>query len=89
VKSEKVAIYGHYDSRGGAMAIRLPENATQEDLERAHREYDEQFGWGEEEGKATFAGIGRAVDVMAHNLIYPNRAGRARTLIYRTNARRK
>lgn len=46
----KVAIYGHYDSRGGGTAVRLPSNATGADLERAHQRYDEEFGYDPKEG---------------------------------------
>lgn len=35
-----VAVFGHYDSRGGAFGIALPDNATVEDVKQACVQYD-------------------------------------------------
>lgn len=36
----KVAVFGHYDSRGGTMAIPIPDDPTFQDLADAHKRYD-------------------------------------------------
>lgn len=68
-KQMTVAVFGHYDSRGGAMGIRIPGAATPDMIQRAKDMYDKDvFGWAEETGVTT-AGVGREVDQIVANLL--------------------
>lgn len=48
MKSKLMAVFGHYDSRGGTTAIGLPDPATPADVKKTFDEYDRMFGVEEE-----------------------------------------
>jgi hypothetical protein len=45
VKSIKLAVFGHYDSRGGTTGIRLPDAPTPADIDKTVKEYNKVFAW--------------------------------------------
>lgn len=65
----KVYMFGHYDSRGGTIAIVVSNHKGQ--LESTKRRYNEWMGWSEEEKKHVAAGGGRMADNVVADLLYP------------------
>lgn len=72
----KVAVFGHYDSRGGTTAIRLPDNAVEADVAAAIRRYNRDVFGIEEQGdriQTTAYGMeARECDKQVHSLMYPD-----------------
>jgi hypothetical protein len=70
----KLAVFGHYDSRGGTTAIPLPDNPTEADVRAAMRRYDlEMFGIDQPGDRITRTVYGmpaRVADQMVHELMH-------------------
>lgn len=69
----KVAIFGHYDSRGGTTAIALPDNPTEDDVFAAFTRYDKEVFCIDEAGDIGSTAYGmqaRECDKQVHRLIY-------------------
>lgn len=70
----KLAVFGHYDSRGGTTGMPLPDRPTEADVLAAIRKYDRDlFGVGEpgESIQTTAYGMeARECDKAAHSIIY-------------------
>jgi len=73
VKRIHVAVFGHYDSRGGTMALEM-DDFSEASLEAARRRYDRDvFGIGEDSDAITQTAYGteaRAADRIVHRLLY-------------------
>lgn len=69
MKSMLLAVFGHYDSRGGTMAIPIEAN-TPEAIDKAKAIYDKDvFGYEPETNIAENAGVGRQVDKLVDQLM--------------------
>lgn len=72
----KVAVFGHYDSRGGTTAIKLPDNPTEADVRAVLKRYDKEM-FGIEDASDTiqttvYGMEARVVDQMVHKILYPD-----------------
>lgn len=69
----KVAVFGHYDSRGGTTAIILPDNPTESDVLTAITRYDKEVFCIDEAGDIGSTAYGmeaRTADKLVHRLLY-------------------
>lgn len=82
----KIAVFGHYDSRGGTTAIELPDNATADDVKAAIRRYDvDVFGItepGDDIHTTVYGMPAREADKMVHNLLGGNESPGVEDFLY-------
>lgn len=74
MRSILLAVFGHYDSRGGTTGWPIADR-TEAAVAKAFKEYNlELFGYDEAEEKPSNvnAGVGRTVDVMVADMLYPD-----------------